>query len=102
MRKITQKSKDIHFTYILVRLILLPSSKQQWRGLKIRLQMAAAQHGTLILGNKDQQNRNILIQFIGTIQTVLISYLVMVNFIVQSSVVIKPKINSEAVERLLH
>lgn len=57
--------------------------------------MAAAQHGTLILGNKDKQNRNILIQFVGTIQAVLISYLVMANFIVQSSVVLKPKINIE-------
>lgn len=63
--------------------------------------MAAAQHGTLILGNKDKQNRNILIQFVDTIQAVLISYLVMANFIVQSSVVLNPKINSEAVGRLL-
>lgn len=57
--------------------------------------MAAAQHGTLILGNKDKQNRNIRIKFVGTIQAVIISYLVMANFIVQSSVVLKPKINSE-------
>lgn len=55
----------------------------------------SSEHGTLILGNKDQQNRNILIRFVGTIQAVLISYLVMANFIVQSSVVLKPKINSE-------
>lgn len=38
----------------------------------------------------------------GTIQAVLISYLVKANFIVQSSVVLKSKVNSEAVGRLLH
>lgn len=64
--------------------------------------MAAAQHGTLILGNKDKQNRNILIQFVGTIQAVLISYLVIANLIVQSSVVLISQINIKAVGRLLH